>query len=116
MLACSELAAEEGRGVLRQLGCLCCKAKPEQMADSYHQDIFVENLVWEEAVCSPRHANTGHGTLTNLKDITRTHGACWSLAVYAIVGSLVGAFLDRSCTGGKKEADNLHSLFRLNLI
>lgn len=81
MLACSELAAEEGKVV----GCFCCKAKPEQMADSYHQDTFVESL---EAVCPPCHTNKGHSALTDLKEITGTHGACavwlcmqWRVAV-----------------------------------
>lgn len=74
MLACSELAAEERR-VLCQLGCLCCKAKPEQMADRCHQDIAVESLVCKEAACPPCHANRGPGTSTDQKEVTRAQGA-----------------------------------------
>lgn len=46
MLTCSEFAAEEGKVILHQLGCISCKAEPDQMSglNSYHQDIFGENL------------------------------------------------------------------------
>lgn len=101
MLACSELAAEEGKAVLRQLGCLCCKAKPEQMADSYHQDIFVESLVW--AVCPPCHTNTGHGPLNNVKDITRTQGLCAAWLCVQWWAALWGLFWAGNVLVGKRK-------------
>lgn len=78
MLTCSELAAEEGKVVLHQLGCISCKAKPDQMSgfDSYHQDIFAENLSVGGALCPPCHTGTGHGIPTNLKLMKHIHSAC----------------------------------------
>lgn len=78
MLTCSELAADEGKVVLHQLGCISCKAKPDEMTglDSYHQDTFSENLGVGGGFGPSLSHWSGHGTPTDLKLTEYVQSGC----------------------------------------
>lgn len=110
MLACCELAAEGGTVALRQLCCLCFKAKAEQMANNYHQDICRKSCMGVECpplvlpqatVCS--NPTQRSAELTNC---VRLHWLQGQAAFWAVAG----------CTAGRNKADNRLWLIGVNSI